>query len=123
MIYDLFRDSLLDAPDAIGWGFCRVCGRPATNRHHIVPKGMGGVPMVVERRIPLIELCGMGNAGGCHGLAHSRLLHFGYDREVGWMYLVTAEPASDAWCWRNMRDGYRPILKPDGGRVYGRGAA
>lgn len=60
---------------------CAVCGRPATNSHHIVPKGLGGGSRGLQLgpyslRSPLIALCGSGNASGCHGAAHRRLIRF-----------------------------------------------
>ncbi len=37
-------------------GWCVVCGRPHPERHHVVPRSLGG------RDGPLIHLCGCGNA-------------------------------------------------------------
>lgn len=84
-----FERLLLDRPSMVQ-SRCAVCGRPAANRHHVVMKGAGGLPSRVERRIPLLSLCGMGNADGCHGLAHHRQLHFRY--RDGWEWLYTPEP-------------------------------
>ena len=62
---------------------CAVCGRPATNVHHVVEKGMGGRqrPYVLDGRYgtyrllpPLFAVCGHGNADGCHGMFHAGLL-------------------------------------------------
>lgn len=56
---------------------CAVCGRPATNQHHVVRRGAGKwVRGGVEVRKPTVALCGSGNASGCHGLAHQGRLHF-----------------------------------------------
>lgn len=61
---------------------CAVCGRPATNCHHVVPKGMGGgskvftlqTPMgVFPLKSPLFALCGSGTTG-CHGDFHQHFL-------------------------------------------------
>lgn len=86
---------LLDLPNVLVEGadglVCAVCFRPATNRHHVVLKGAGGVSTEMDSRIPLVSLCGMGNASGCHGLAHQRRLHFDW-RDGGWFYLETARP-------------------------------
>ena len=78
--------------------YCVVCGKPATNQHHVVIKGMGGS----RRQIPTVSLCGMGNTSGCHGLAHAMRLHFRYRK--GWECIITAEPCdyqtaleSDGW--------------------------
>lgn len=58
-------------------GRCCWCGRPATNRHHVVKRSAG--TWVKDGRTitkPTILLCGEGNASGCHGKAHQGLLHF-----------------------------------------------
>lgn len=58
-------------------GVCAVCGRPATNKHHIVKRSAGRwVVDGREKRKPTVRLCGMGNASGCHGMAHDGRLHF-----------------------------------------------
>lgn len=87
---------------------CAVCGRKATNHHHVIIKGMGGTSPEIEREIPTITLCGMGNASGCHGLAHKHKLHFGFDSR-GWVYLYTKEPMPEWECWVNNRSEYRPL--------------
>lgn len=57
---------------------CAVCGRAGRlERHHIVRRSAGnlyrhGAPVPK----PTVTLCGFGNAGGCHGLAHANRLHF-----------------------------------------------
>lgn len=88
-------------------GRCCVCGRPAPlNQHHYVWRSWGELHRpdgsVVEK--PTITLCGSGNASGCHGLAHKRMLHF---REVNGKlhYLLTDYPmpyvqALDEYGWR-----------------------
>jgi hypothetical protein len=70
---------------------CSVCLRPASNMHHAIMKGAGGVSEVVDRRIPRVALCGSGNLDGCHGDAHRRKLHFDW-RNGGWRYLRTDCP-------------------------------
>lgn len=72
--------------------YCVVCGKPATNQHHVVIKGIGGSKH--ERRIPTVSLCGMGGVDGCHGKAHAMRLHFRWDG--GWWCLETDEPCSYA---------------------------
>ena len=88
-VNELYRP-LMGRP-SVGGRRCCVCGRPATNRHHIVPRSAG---RLVEggREVPkpTAPLCGMGNASGCHGLAHRHRLHFRW--RDGWERLVTAEP-------------------------------
>lgn len=58
--------------------YCAVCGRTSPlNRHHVVRRGAGQlVRHGVAMPKPTIMLCGSGNAGGCHGLAHANRLHF-----------------------------------------------
>jgi hypothetical protein len=57
-------------------GVCEGCGKqPATNLHHRLYRSRGGGNEVSN----LIALCGMGNAAGCHQIAHS-----GEGVELGW---------------------------------------
>lgn len=52
-----------------GWCELRiksVCQGPATNKQHRLAEGQGG-PTVASN---LIDVCGMGNASGCHGHIH-----------------------------------------------------
>ena len=81
---------LLDRPSVLS-PVCAVCFKPWDNEHHVILKGAGGVPRALERRIPRVRLCGMGNTSGCHGRAHARTLHFDW-RDGGWMYLETDKP-------------------------------
>jgi hypothetical protein len=73
--------------------FCIVCGATwPLNRHHIVFRSAGELYEDGKKvPKPCITLCGSGNASGCHGLAHSRMLHF---RNNGGMLecLMTPEP-------------------------------
>lgn len=57
---------------------CVVCGRNAPlNQHHVVRRSAGNLYRNgAKRPKPTLTLCGMGNASGCHGLAHSSRLHF-----------------------------------------------
>jgi len=52
-------------------GYCVICGRHGTNRHHVIP-GERKNP-----RNPILELCGSGTTG-CHGRVHERKIHFRY---------------------------------------------
>ena len=85
---------------------CCVCGKPATNMHHVVRRGAGKL-VVSGREVakPTVRLCGDGNANGCHGLAHANRLHFRWaeavctDKSSGyvtagghWEYLLLDEP-------------------------------
>ena len=93
---------MLDKPSVDEEPFCAVCGRPATNSHHVIERGMGGVSKELEKRIPKIRLCGMGNASGCHGLVHSKLLHIYWDSWLQkWVMYRTPEPMDDARCWED----------------------
>lgn len=59
---------------------CVICGRPATDLHHMVPRSAGELFDEYSRKLkkPTIRLCGSGNMCGCHGLAHQKKLHFRY---------------------------------------------
>lgn len=66
-------------------GYCVICKRTyPTEKHHIVPRSAGELYRDGKKlKKPVIELCGFGNnlngSDGkpyCHGLAHSRMLHF-----------------------------------------------
>lgn len=83
-------------PDAV----CVVCGKPASNAHHVVPKGMGGGSATlhlpfddkgIELRSPLMAVCGMGNVSGCHKRMHDR------DVRVRWEW---DEPKYEEWWWK-----------------------
>lgn len=56
--------------------WCCVCGKPATNCHHIVPRGYGEVfetytpHGTFQLKSPLLALCGSGTTG-CHGRFHN----------------------------------------------------
>ena len=82
----------IDRPD----GCCCWCGRPATDRHHIVKRSAGKlVRSGREVPKPTVRLCGMGNASGCHGKAHAGRLHFRRAGDGGaehWEGIETSEP-------------------------------
>ena len=78
---------LLNQP-SLRRAYCVVCGKPANNQHHVIIKGMGGTKYA--KQIPTVSLCGMGNASGCHGLAHTGRLFFDY--RDGWYYCQVREP-------------------------------
>lgn len=63
---------------------CPFCGKPASNRHHIVPRSQGGT------NGPTITVCGIGNMSGCHKLLHDHKLHIRFTTR--WEYLRTEEP-------------------------------
>lgn len=69
-----------DGHELLDGAVCAVCGKPATNAHHVPAKGMGGGRRLVRvggvpMRPALIALCGSGTTG-CHGLAHQRRIRF-----------------------------------------------
>ena len=73
---------------------CVVCGRRATNCHHVVPRSVG---MTFQREVPagrlmlrspLFALCGSGTTG-CHGAFHSGRL------KARWVW--DSEEAEEAW--------------------------
>lgn len=105
-----FYRRLLDKPDVIGTGRCAICGRPSMNHHHVIKKGMGGVGRKTESRIPLIELCGMGNTGGCHGLAHAGRLHIYWEEGMGgWVYWISPQPMKDFDAWWDFSGEFLPV--------------
>lgn len=88
------------------YGRCMVCGRPANNHHHIVPRS-AGERSVDGRRLskPTVLLCGSGNASGCHGLAHQHRLHFRWvDSYEEHKHDIVAVPSheygSGHWEWK-----------------------
>lgn len=89
---------------------CPICGRPATNMHHIVRRGDGeligndGRP----RPKPMISLCGTGTTG-CHGLVHELRLHFRWKDDT-WEYLKTEEPTGRIEALG--LPGWKPIRMP-----------
>lgn len=118
--HDLMRAASVDTVD----GRCAICGAPATNKHHIVPRSAGKLfdEYGHEVKKPTIRLCGGGNASGCHGLAHHHRLHFRcvpfelkqksveYFATRVWVleFLITDEPcryleALEIQGWRNVK--------------------
>ena len=50
---------------------CSICGRVATNEHHLRQKGMGGLGKKSKpEQHETVTLCGSGTTG-CHGYVHS----------------------------------------------------
>ena len=88
---------------------CAICGRTwPLNRHHLVWRSWGQAYDEEGQRLkkPTITLCGSGNTGGCHGLAHHRRLHFRVTAER-LEYLITDRPtryeaALDMDGWRDV---------------------
>lgn len=93
--------ALLGAPSIIT-PICPFCGKPSTNRHHIIPRSQGG------HDGPTVDVCGMGNASGCHGKLHAHKLHLRYtDR---WEYLETEsmkyQDALEMDGWKPLKGGF-----------------
>ena len=65
-------------------GICEGCGKaPAVNMHHRKYVSRGGKSTVDNA----LHLCGVGNAAGCHGVAHS-----GEGHELGWSVNSWGDP-------------------------------
>lgn len=81
--------------------YCTVCGRPATNAHHVVPIRCGHTFKLkdYELKSPLIALCGSGTTG-CHGRFHSGAL------VARWHWLD--DRYEDAWWSGELLDKYGP---------------
>lgn len=110
-----FWGYLLDRPSVTATDRCVVCGAPASDAHHVIEKGIGGTSGSIERRIPKLRLCGMGNASGCHGLVHQMRLHLYWREPDGWVWWLSPEPMPHEEAWRLHRAEYAPIRKD---RVY-----
>lgn len=72
---------LMQAPSYIS-DRCFICGKKATNKHHMVKRSAGEL-YVNGRKLkkPEITLCGSGCTGH-HGLAHAGKLHFRWVPEI-----------------------------------------
>lgn len=77
--------------------------------HHRKPKGMGGSALL-ENASNLVQLCGAGNADGCHGKAHSNP-HWA--RNHGWIVARALDPTEIPV---DMYDGWH-TLADDGTRT------
>lgn len=75
---------LMDKPP-IERPYCPFCGKPWTERHHIIPRSQGGTSG------PTVTVCGNGNTSGCHKLLHDHVLHLDF-RSGRWVYLRTIRP-------------------------------
>lgn len=89
-----WRDMLINAP-SLESEICPICRvRPATNRHHVVPKGMGGTS---RDEGPTICVCGFGNTSGCHRRLHDGMVHLRYvgtPKHGHWEFAEFDEPTS-----------------------------
>lgn len=109
--YDSFRSALLGRPDVVSRPICAICGARATDAHHVLQKGAGGVSDAIDALIPRMRLCGAGNADGCHGLVHAHLLHVYWDdAKGGWVFYLSDGPMGDMECWELNRGLYLPVV-------------
>lgn len=92
------------APDYIP-NYCVVCGKPATNKHHVIEKSDGELVEGVKIRRPLVRLCGSGTTG-CHGKVHDRVLHVDW-RGGEWKYLETSKPTRQIKAYE-LKEGWKP---------------
>ena len=111
-----YQRDIYQAP-SIRREWCVVCGKPATNNHHVIPNARHETKDHPES--PTISLCGMGNASGCHGKAHDHKLHFravpvklelyggGVRIAYEWEYLET-EPMDELQA-HEIEDGWKVI--------------
>lgn len=112
-----YQRCIFEAP-SVRRDYCVVCGKPATNNHHVIPNCRHETRDHPES--PTLSLCGMGNASGCHGMAHDHKLHFracpirietlGCEPRVSylWEYLVTEE-GMDELSAHEIEDGWKVI--------------
>jgi len=113
-VFSAYRQALLDKPSVLGM-WCPVCGDWATDGHHAVHKGMGGVSKETERRIPILRLCHT-----CHMEHHGGLLHFQWDGQ--WKWFRSGQPMSDEGAWELFSAHYSPFahVEEEEPRTFGR---
>ena len=84
---------------------CAVCGRSPAQMHHVVRRSAGRLYRNgVEVPKPMLPLCGLGNASGCHGMAHQGRLHFRW---------VVADAGADGWYLTHINGGHWEYLITD----------
>ena len=98
-----YQEAMMALP-SIEAQWCAFCGRPASERHHIVPRSQGGGDG------PTVAVCGFGNAGGCHGLLHAHVLHLRPDGRGWWEWLRTDEPCKHEAALA--LPGWEPVVRP-----------
>lgn len=106
-----YKANLLDRP-SVHSTWCPVCGDRATDEHHVIQKGMGGVSKELEKRIPIIDLCRT-----CHQLYHARKLHFQWDGR--WKYFYSGQQMKDEDAWELYRKHYSPLQQPVEHTIFG----
>lgn len=82
-------------PESMVRPWCVVCGRPAANRHHHPPKGIGGIGRKGTEP-PVVSLCGSGNVSGCHGAVHRHDIELRNDK--------------GRWSWRRRGGEWRDCI-------------
>ena len=101
-----YEKVLMDKP-SINSPWCVFCGRPATERHHIVFRSQGGSDG------PTVSVCGWGNVSGCHALLHAHKLHMRWN-DGRWEYLRTMDSVKEQDALG--LSGWRPVhVRKEGG--------
>lgn len=94
-------------------GVCEACGvKRAEQIHHRLYKSRGGFGNPANG----LHVCGLGNADGCHGIAHTAI-----GEQLGWSIRSGFDPAvvpvfhkAAQWWWRQTDDGLLiPVPAPD----------
>lgn len=99
-----YQKAMMSLP-SIESAICPFCGKPAAERHHIVPRSQGGT------KGPTITVCGFGNTSGCHGLLHSHHLHLKPDGKGWWQWIRT--PKSTKYDTALKMSGWKPVRRVD----------
>lgn len=97
---------------------CQMCGGHlgVGSIHHRKPKGMGGSALL-EHPSNLVTVCGLGNADGCHGKAHSNPQ---WARNHGWIVSRSLDPRDipvdmhDGWFTLDDSGGRTPYIGEGG---------
>lgn len=87
---------------------CIVCGARPAEGHHEPPRSRFPGR---EAEIPVFSLCGPGNAGGCHALAHRNggTLTIKPTNDSRWTHAVADERAAAAINRRRKAHGLKPV--------------
>lgn len=83
---------------------CVVCGKTATNKHHVIERSEGSLLGGRKIHKPVVTLCGSGTTG-CHGKVHEGRLHLDW-RNGEWEFLETEEVTSQKHAYK--LDGWKP---------------
>ena len=108
-----YRENLLEGHSVVGL-WCPVCGGRATDGHHVVQKGMGGVSREHDREIPIVKLC-----HECHMAVHDRRLHLQWSNGR-WLWFQSGQPMRDEHAWELYSNHYSPLNEPIEYETFGR---